>query len=734
MTREQRTQLPTYWRERTPTVLQMEAVECGAAALAIVMGYYRKFVSLEVLRQVCGVSRDGSKASNVVKAARTYGFDAKGYRYEPAEVLALRQPVIVFWNFNHFLVVEGVSKAGVHLNDPATGPRTVTPEEFDQGFTGVVLLITPGPDFVPEGQPDSILAALRKRLPLREPALLYLLIAGLLLVLPGLVLPAFTKVFIDEYLIGRLDSWIKPLLIGMAVTLLLQGLLTWLQRYYLARFHAKLAMATSSQFLWHVLRLPVVFYAQRSAGDISGRVGINNRVAELLTGELATTLLNLVVLVFYAVLMLSYDVPLTLVGMAVAAVNIVVLRRMSRQRKDVSQKLANDHGKLLGTSMNGLQMIETLKASGAESDFFAKWAGQHAKVINGMQATGGQGVLRVGVPLLLSTLNNVLILSLGGLRVMEGALTMGALVAFQSLMASFLQPVNQLVALGASIQEMEGDMKRLDDVLKYAPESPAPAPVSEAAVDQPPERLQGWVELRNISFGYSKLEPPLLENFNLTLRPGARVALVGASGCGKSTLSRLVMGLYEPWSGEILFDGRPRHAWPRATLVNSLSMVSQEIALFEGSVRDNLTLWDDTLPETDLVRAAQDACIHEALVTRPGGYESEVLEGGVNFSGGQRQRLEIARALAINPRILVLDEATSALDPLTEQHIDDHLRRRGCTCLIVAHRLSTIRDCDEIIVLDRGRVVQRGTHDTMRSVPGPYAELMQAGEEAPNGL
>ena len=734
MTREQRTQLPTYWRERTPTVLQMEAVECGAAALAIVMGYYRKFVSLEVLRQVCGVSRDGSKASNVVKAARTYGFDAKGYRYEPAEVLALRQPVIVFWNFNHFLVVEGVSKAGVHLNDPATGPRTVTPEEFDQGFTGVVLLITPGPDFVPEGQPDSILAALRKRLPLREPALLYLLIAGLLLVLPGLVLPAFTKVFIDEYLIGRLDSWIKPLLIGMAVTLLLQGLLTWLQRYYLARFHAKLAMATSSQFLWHVLRLPVVFYAQRSAGDISGRVGINNRVAELLTGELATTLLNLVVLVFYAVLMLSYDVPLTLVGMAVAAVNIVVLRRMSRQRKDVSQKLANDHGKLLGTSMNGLQMIETLKASGAESDFFAKWAGQHAKVINGMQATGGQGVLRVGVPLLLSTLNNVLILSRGGLRVMEGALTMGALVAFQSLMASFLQPVNQLVALGASIQEMEGDMKRLDDVLKYAPESPAPAPVSEAAVDQPPERLQGWVELRNISFGYSKLEPPLLENFNLTLRPGARVALVGASGCGKSTLSRLVMGLYEPWSGEILFDGRPRHAWPRATLVNSLSMVSQEIALFEGSVRDNLTLWDDTLPETDLVRAAQDACIHEALVTRPGGYESEVLEGGVNFSGGQRQRLEIARALAINPRILVLDEATSALDPLTEQHIDDHLRRRGCTCLIVAHRLSTIRDCDEIIVLDRGRVVQRGTHDTMRSVPGPYAELMQAGEEAPNGL
>ncbi len=729
MTKNRRTQQSAYWRERTPTVLQMEAVECGAAALAIVMGYYWKFVPLEQLRQVCGVSRDGSKASNVVKAARTYGFEAKGYRYEPSEVLALRQPVIVFWNFNHFLVVEGVSKAGVHLNDPATGPRTISPDEFDQGFTGVVLQITPGPDFKPEGQPDSVLSGLRKRLPLRESALLYLVIAGLLLVLPGLVLPVFSKVFIDEYLIGRMDSWIKPLLIGMAVTMVLQGILTWLQRYYLARFHAKLAMATSSQFLWHVLRLPVVFYAQRSAGDISGRVGINNRVAELMTGELATTLLNLVVLVFYAALMLSYDVLLTLVGVGVAAINIVVLQRMSRQRKDVNQKLANDHGKLLGTSMNGLQMIETLKASGTESDFFSKWAGHHAKVVNGMQATGGQGVLRVGVPLLLSTMNNVLILSLGGLRVMEGALTMGALVAFQSLMASFLQPVNQLVALGASIQEMEGDMKRLDDVLKYAPESEGTLE-GDAPSETSSDRLQGVVELRDISFGYSKLEPPLLENFNLTLRPGARVALVGASGCGKSTISRLVMGLYEPWSGEILFDGRPRHRWPRAILVNSLSMVSQEIALFEGGVRENLSLWDDTLPEAELIRAAQDACIHDVLVTRPGGYASPVLEGGVNFSGGQRQRLEIARALAINPRILVLDEATSALDPLTEQKIDDNLRRRGCTCLIVAHRLSTIRDCDEIVVLDRGRVVQRGTHEDMRAVPGPYAELMQAGEEA----
>jgi len=713
-----------YWRKRTPTVLQMEAVECGAAALGILMGHYGKFVPLEVLRQACGVSRDGSKASNVVKAARSYGFEARGFRYEPAEVLALQQPVIVFWNFNHFLVLEGVSKAGVHLNDPASGPRTVSQEEFDEGFTGVTLVIAPGPDFQPGGEASSIFTGLRRRLPLGEPALLFLVLAGLFLVLPGLVLPVFSKIFIDDYLIGHLDSWIKPLLLGMGVTAILQGLLIWLQRYYLTRFHAKLAMATSSQFFWHVLRLPVMFYAQRSAGDISSRVAINNRVAELLTGELATTLLNVLVLLFYAALMFSYDLVLTLVGMAVAVLNVVFLRQVARQRKDVNMKLAADGGKLLGTSMNGLQMIETLKASGMESDFFAKWAGHHAKVVNGLQQMGSQGVLLMAVPPLLTALNGVLILSLGGLRVMDGALTMGTLVAFQSLMASFLQPVNQLVALGAGIQEMEGDMKRLDDVLEYAPDpqaDPGQAPVAEA-----PARLEGLVELRQVSFGYSPLEAPLVQDFNLVLRPGTRVALVGASGCGKSTLSRLVMGLYEPWSGAILFDGKPRKEWPRATLVNSLAMVSQEIALFEGSIRDNLCLWDDSIPEEQLVRAAQDACIHDALVTRPGGYDAPVQEGGANFSGGQRQRLEIARALAVNPRVLVLDEATSALDPLTERLLDDNLRRRGCTCLIVAHRLSTIRDCDEIIVLDQGRVVQRGTHEEMRLAPGPYAALMQA--------
>lgn len=719
----------SWWRARTPTVLQMEAVECGAAALGIVLGFHRKFVPLEQLRQACGVSRDGSKASNVVKAARSYGFEAKGFRYEPAQALALGVPVIVFWNFNHFVVLEGVTKAGVHLNDPASGPRTISPEEFDRGFTGVVLVITPGPGFQPEGRPEGILSALAQRLPLREPAFIYLVIAGLLAVLPGLVLPIFSKVFIDEYLIGRMHEWVRPLLIGMAATMALHGTLTWLQRHYLARFHAKLSITTSSRFLWHVLRLPMVFFAQRSSGDISGRVGINNRVAEVLTGELATAVLGLLVILFYAALMLSYDVTLALVGIGIAALNMVFLHRFARRRKDISLRLANDQGRLLGTSMNGLQMIETLKATGMESDFFAKWAGHHAKVIGASQTAGAQEVLLSNVPLLLTTINNVILLSLGGLRVMDGALTMGTLVAFQSLMASLLQPVNRLVALGGRIQQMAGDMKRLDDVLRYPPEAGleapgTPQPAAGAVTDA--ARLEGAIELRNLSFGYSRLEPPLLKGFDLCLAPGSRVALVGASGCGKSTIARLVTGLYEPWSGEILLDDRPRRDWPRSVIVESLALVSQEIALFEGSVRDNLALWDDTLSEAELIRAAEDACLHDVLASRHGGYDAPVAEGGANFSGGQRQRLEIARALALDPRILVLDEATSALDPLTEKRIDDNLRRRGCTCLIVAHRLSTIRDCDEIVVLDRGRVVQRGTHDELMRLPGLYADLIGA--------
>ncbi len=713
-------------RVKTPTVLQMEAVECGAAALGIVLGYHGRIVPLESLRLECGVSRDGSKASNIVKAARKYGMEAKGFKKELDGLQDMPLPMILFWNFNHFVVLEGIKKNRVYINDPALGPKIVTREDLDQAFTGVVLTFKPGPDFKKGGNRRSLIRAFRKRLVGSGMALTFTILTGLFLVIPGLVIPTFSKIFVDDLLIGGMNDWIKPLLLGMGVAALCRALLTWLQERYLLRFQTKLALSSSAQFFHHVMQLPIEFFTQRFGGEIGSRVQINDRVAQLLSGQLATTMLNIVMIAFYSVLMFQYDVILTLVGIFIALFNLVALRYVSRKRVDLNQRLLQEKGKLLGTSMSGLQTIETLKATGTESDFFARWAGYQAKVMNAQQNLGFLSKLLSAVPPLLMSVNNVAILGVGGLRIMEGGLSMGMLVAFQSLMTSFLSPVQQMVDLGGQLQEAQGDMNRLDDVVQY----PVDRQFSQKGEHEPfpstKVKLNGHLEVRNISFGYSILDPPLIDNFSLTLKPGSRVALVGASGSGKSTIAKIVTGLFEPWEGEILFDEHSRLTIERSLLNNSLAMVDQEIFMFEGKIKDNLTLWDSTIPEADIIRATKDACIHDDIAARTRGYESNVGENGNNFSGGQCQRLEIARALVGNPTILILDEATSALDPNTEKIIDYNLRRRGVTCLIVAHRLSTIRDCDEIIVLERGKVVQRGTHEEMRDGDGVYAQLIRA--------
>lgn len=715
-------------RVRVPTVLQMEAVECGAACLAMVLAHHRRLVPLEEVRVACGVSRDGSKASNVVKAARSYGLVARGFKKEPGELRSLPAPMIVHWNFNHFVVLEGFGKGRAFLNDPAHGPRSVTEEEFDQSFTGVALTFEPSPEFVPGGEGRSLLAALRRRLTGLHGAVVYVVLAGLALVLPGLLVPAYARVFVDDVLVKGMGEWVGPLTGFMAATALVVALLTWLQQRYLLRLEARLAIGTSARFLWHVLHLPLQFFTQRFPGEIASRVGINDRVAQLLSGELATTALAAVVVVFYAALMFRYDAVLAAVVVATAGLNVAALRHVAQRRTDLSARLQQDRGKAIGTAMGGLLNIENLKATGAESDFFARWSGYYAKAANAQHQLALQTTLLSAVPPLLLALSSALLLGVGGLRVMDGELSMGMLIAFQALMLAFLAPVNSLVNLGSTLQEVRGDMNRLDDVLRAETERMvAVAPPSNDVADTPvPARLDGHLELRRISFGYSRLEPALIQDFSLELRPGMRVALVGGSGSGKSTVARLVSGLYEPWAGEVLLDGIPRAAIPRPVMTSSLTVVDQEVFLFEGTVRENLTLWDPTVPEPDLVEAARDACIHEDVSARPGGYGSLVEEGGRNFSGGQRQRMEIARALVNRPSVIVLDEATSALDPAVEQRIDDHLRRRGCTCLIVAHRLSTIRDCDEIVVMDAGRIVQRGTHDELRDADGPYRDLIAA--------
>jgi NHLM bacteriocin system ABC transporter peptidase/ATP-binding protein len=707
----------------------MEAVECGAAALGIILGYFGRIVALEELRMRCGVSRDGSKAGNVLRVAREYGLSARGLRLEATTVLKGPFPVIVFWNFNHFLVVEGTSRNKVWLNDPATGPRSVTMEEFDDSFTGVVLRLEPGPDFEQGGRQPRVLARLGRWLAGSGSALSFVLAISLLMVVPGILIPGFTLIFIDHYLVREEHDWLRPLLVGMLIIFVARWGLLWLQQYSLRRIELRLALANSARFLWHVLRLPIEFFQQRYVGDISNRVNANDRVASLLSGDLGSSLLDALTVVFFVGAMALYDLSLMLISVAFAGINVTVMLLVRRLRTDLSMRLQQEQAKLFGTSVAGLQLVETLKASGSEDDFFARWAGYQARVANTEQRLSLLTQVTAVVPTLLAATNTAAILGLGGLTVMDGGMTIGALVAFQSLVASFNAPIQRMVEVGGRVQEINADLTRLDDVMAYERDKPfrndvdhpLPIPAFTART-----RLDGRVMLENISFGYSRLEPPLIEGFSLVLEPGGRIALVGGSGSGKSTVAKLATGLYSPWEGTVKLDGVPLGDLPRDLVANSLSVVDQDIFLFEGTVRDNLTLWDASVPHEAVTRAAKDAAVHDVIAARPHGYDGWVDEGGRNFSGGQGQRLEIARALVTEPSILVLDEATSALDPGTEALIFDNLRRRGCSCIVIAHRLSTIRDCDEIIVLERGKVVERGRHADLIVRNGAYAHLIAA--------
>jgi NHLM bacteriocin system ABC transporter peptidase/ATP-binding protein len=712
-----------FWRKavkRTPTILQMEASECGAAALAIVLAHYGAWIPLEQLRTACGVSRDGSKASNIVRAARSFGLSAKGFRKEPSTLHETPMPCIIHWNFNHFVVLEGIDGDRIYINDPAVGRRRIDMAELDLAFTGVVLTMERTEAFVKTGSEPRGLRLLLRELRGSKTAVGLLVVVSLALVVPSIVVAGFSKIFVDDILIRHTSHWLIPLLIGMAITATFRAILTMVRQSLLLRLQTKLAVVMISRFLWHVMALPVEFFTQRHAGDIASRVSANEQIARLLSSGIAANALNLTSIVFFAAAMAIYDLPLAALGVGMSLMNVLALRLMGDRRQDVSRSLAIERGKLIGATVSAVRTIETLKASGLEDEAFGQWAGIQAKALNAEQELGVSSAMLDLMPTLFSGLTIAAILGFGGLRVIEGSLTLGSLIAFQSLMASFSEPVNELVNYVGSFQTIKGALERLEDVYNYPVDNSSKA----VATDRFPPKLAGRVELHNIQFGYSVLEPPLLADLSINVPPGARIALVGASGSGKSTLAKLICGLYRPWSGEIRIDGWTLPEIPPQVFANSVAYVDQDVFLFEGTARDNLTLWDATVTEADLSQALRDAAIHEDIAARAGNYDCYVNEGGTNFSGGQRQRIEIARALVSNPSVIVLDEATGALDPITEKSIDDSLRRRGCTCIIIAHRLSTVRDCDEIILLQQGKIVERGTHEQLMALQGAYAKLV----------
>lgn len=707
---------------KTPTVYQMEATECGAASLAMIFGFFGKYLPLEQMRIETGVSRDGCNAANIMRAAKKFGLECHGYRREPEALKTIETPCIIHWNFDHFVVFEGFKGEYAYINDPAVGRRKLSWEDLDDSFTGVVLTFKLTDAFVREKKPRNGYVFVRERLKGQYGVLFQLFYVGLLLVFPGLVLPVLSQVFMDDILIGGYTNWLVKLLVFMGALVVLRMGLSYYRGLVLARLNAKMTTLSGYGFLRHMLRLPVSFFDQRYAGDLVERMGSNTSVNEFLAGDLAETVLNIFVAAFYLVVLLFYSPVMTLIGLVNVAVCFTAVFLSNKALAGASMKLQISAGKLYSTLCAGLSITDTIKASGAEAEYGARVLGFQAKTGNLQQEMSKFQQLANAIPTASGKLTDALLLLVGGLLVIRGQLTLGMLLAFNSLFDSFFEPVSGLVGFIQKIQQLKADLNRVNDIIDY-PQDERYSEQAGKASDL--RKLSGDIELRELSFGYSRLKPPLVEHFSFRLRSGESIAFVGASGCGKSTVSKMVSGLYRPWSGEILVDGRPMDSIPRAVLNASVATVSQNISLFSGTVRDNLTMWNAAIPEEDMISAAKDACIHDFIMQKKEGYDFVLSEGASNLSGGQRQRLEIARALTGKPTILIMDEATSALDPITEKKVLDNISRRGCTCVIVAHRLSAIRDCKQILVMDNGKIVQRGTHDSLKDADGYYRRLVE---------
>lgn len=708
--------------KKVPMVMQLEALECGAACLAMVLAYYNKWVPLEQVRVDCGVSRDGSKAKNLVRAARSYGLAVSAYRMSPE---ALREqadyPCIIHWNMNHFVVLNGFRGSFAYINDPARGVIRLPQKDFDNAFTGVVLVFHPDENFTPGGKRESTLSFARKRLVGSGAAVLFVALTTIITYLFGIANSVTARIFLDRLLTGVNRNWLTPFLIVLLMLAVIQLIAAWIRAIYAYKINGKLAMVGSTSFFWKLLHLPMEFFSQRLLGDLQLRQDQNTYIAGTLVGTFGPLILNTAVMVLYLMLMLTQSLLLSIVGLGVLAMNMLLARVISNRRIHITRLLLREQGRLEAATVTGIEMIETIQSSGSEQGYFQKWAGHQAEVNRQEVLAERTNQLLGGIPAFLTTLANYAVLVLGILLTMQGRFTLGGVMMFQGFLSAFLSPAMQLVNAGQALQEMRTRMERVEDVMEYQDD---PGLVNDAGADAPMEKLRGSVELKNVTFGYSRLEEPLISDFSLSLKPGQRVALVGASGCGKSTITKLISGLYQPWGGEILFDGKPRTAYPREVIVGSVAVVDQDIILFEDTVANNIKMWDSSIQDFEMILAARDAQLHDEIVQMPGGYQHKLINCGKNLSGGQRQRLEIARVLAQDPTIIILDEATSALDAKTEYEVVNAIRDRGITCIVVAHRLSTIRDCDEIIVLERGQVVERGSHDTLMKLNGVYAEFV----------
>ncbi len=706
---------------RVPVVMQMEALECGAASLTMIMHYYRKWIPLEQARLDCGVSMDGANAKNIMVAARSYGMKASAWRVEPEDLLKEGPfPCIIHWGFNHFVVLCGFKGKRAVLNDPARGRVAVEWEEFDEEFTGICITFEPDEGFVPSGKPKSVFSYAKERLKGSAVAVAFVILTTTISSLIGIISPAFARTFLDRLLTGQNPEWLTPFMVLFAALILISVVVSWISAVYSLRIEGKMTSYGSSAYLWKVLRLPMQFFNQRLSADIADRQATNANISTALVQTFAPLALQALMMVFYLVVMIHYSPLLSLIGVGAILLNLGVSSLVTAKRVNITRVQQRDAAKLSSATMSGISMIETIKSSGAENGFFSRWAGYQASVNTQDVKFTRLNLLLGSLPSAITAIANLTVLGLGVMLVVQGHFSVGMVMAFQSFLAEFMSPATSLITAGQSMQEMITQMERVDDVMSYK-EDPSFAPHEKKEEYQ---KLSGAIELKNVTFGYSRLGKPLITDFSMTVKPGQKIAFVGRTGCGKSTLAKLISGLNRPWSGSITFDGVPLEDIDRDVFTGSISVIDQDITLFEDTISQNIKMWDDSIEDFEVTLAARDAGIYDDIVTREGGFAHKLLDGGRDLSGGQRQRLEIARALAQDPTICIMDEATSALDARTEHEVIRSINDRGITCIIIAHRLSTIRSCDEIIVMDKGKIVERGTHDELYAKGGMYAELV----------
>ena len=710
---------------QTPTRLQMESTECGATALGIILQHYGHYVPLTQLREGCGVSRDGSDAANLILAAASYGLKGKGYKKGIKALHKITPPAILFWEFNHFLVFEGFIGDKVALNDPALGPRMVNIEDFETSYTGIVLTLTPNESFTPQGKVPTVWPIVWRRLLSERGGSLFILICGLLLILPQLIMPVYAQIYIDEVIGNGMQTWLKPMLWAMAITISMQTILQYLQLLGTRKLERRLTRRFSVNFEHQMLALPERFYSQRYASDIASRMEANASIAEFIGSKMIPMATSVVLLVFYLILTVLYSPWLGLLVLTTTMINAAVVKANLRLQKDSNLMLQKDGAKAVGVTIAAISNIETVKSAGLEQEIFRRYSGYQSRLLNTFERLQLRNARIRVVPNALTTLNEVAIFVLGFFLVIQGELTLGMLLAAQTIALSLKTQIDRVINFIQQLPTFEAEVLRLEDVLEQ-PHDPLLSQTNNNNWNQANNHLSGEIILKNVSFGFVAVKDPLIQNFNLTIHPGQRIALIGGSGSGKSTLAKLIAGLHQPTTGEILFDGASLIDIPRAVSTTSLAMVQQDIQIYGCSVRENLSLWNPVISTSELQRACEDAEIYDVIQGLPEGLDSVLSEGGSNLSGGQKQRLELARALVQDPSVLVMDEATSALDAETEYNVIENLKRRGCTQVIVAHRLSTIRDADLIIVLNRGKVVQQGRHETMiQESDSPYARLLQ---------